>query len=418
MVRKHTNERNKLINNVISTFRDLSFNNNNVEFKKKHESLHSLVDESYDGSKFDNNDVRHYVDKKSIKIIPFLKSLLEIKRDVKYLGEILTFVSSGSNGIIFKESGGDYAIKIVFYDKKYTQNNKYKNGIYQKSIDFNSEILILKKLSYLVREKKTPHLINPLISANVDLYPVIYEISRLLKHGKLSSKRRNSLEKIIDKFKNKKFLFSTCSMILVEYAPSGDLLDFLRNVVSGKIKIELSTWKNILFQIIYTLYIIQSYYPGFRHNDLKANNILMSRFRKSRANKYKIKDIKYPFLIPSCEYVIYIWDFDFSAIEGQINNEKVSSSWTNKFNIHNKRNDYYDIHYLINSLKTFIPDLYRSQNVPSEIKDFFRKIVPRQYSGKDVKNTLKNNRLLINDVWTTPKRLLKDDFFEDFLFKS
>ena len=52
---------------------------------------------------------------------------------------------------------------------------------------------------------------------------------------------------------------------------AGDLLEYIRNKHS---EINFKFWKVIFFQILSTLAVIQAKFPEFRHNDLKANNIL------------------------------------------------------------------------------------------------------------------------------------------------
>ena len=68
-----------------------------------------------------------------------------------------------------------------------------------------------------------------------------------------------------------------------EWANKGDLLDFIRRHYN---KLTLIHWKVFLFQIISTLAVIQSKFPSFRHNDLKANNILVHKDKESKKNLY------------------------------------------------------------------------------------------------------------------------------------
>ena len=80
----------------------------------------------------------------------------------------------------------------------------------------------------------------------------------------------------------KKEFFDTAVILISEWANGGDLLDFLRRNYK---KLDLLHWKVIIFQILFTLAVIQKKYPGFRHNDLKANNILLQVFPKPKTKQ-------------------------------------------------------------------------------------------------------------------------------------
>ena len=116
-----------------------------------------------------------------------------------------------------------------------------------------------------------------------------------------------------------------------EWANKGDLLDFIRRHYT---KLTLIHWKVFLFQIISTLAVIQSKFPSFRHNDLKANNILVHKDKESKKNvvfRYTVNNRKY--VIPNIGYQIKLWDFDFACIPGIVENKKVNAKWTNEINV-------------------------------------------------------------------------------------
>jgi serine/threonine protein kinase len=166
--------------------------------------------------------------------------------------------------------------------------------------------------------------------------------------------------------------------------------------------------------LLSVLAVIQKKYPGFRHNDLKANNVLIQKIdmrNKNNKFKYKINDKDY--IVPNIGIQIKIWDFDFACIPGIVENAKVNTSWCKKINIVPERNRYYDVHYFFNTLtkKGFLPQFYDSDEIPQKVKEFVKRVVPEEYSdGKYVAN---RGRILINKELTTPDLLLKTDpFFE------
>ena len=103
----------------------------------------------------------------------------------------------------------------------------------------------------------------------------------------------------------------------------------------------------IFFQILSVLAVIQNKYPGFRHNDMKANNILVQLIPVSKKkNKFMYKINKQNYIVPNIGFQLKLWDFDFACIPDLIDNSKVSAEWTTAININPEQNRYYDIHYL------------------------------------------------------------------------
>ena len=107
----------------------------------------------------------------------------------------------------------------------------------------------------------------------------------------------------------------------------------------------------VYFSILSVLAIIQNKYPGFRHNDLKANNLLVHKVPISTTNnKFKYKINGQIYIVPCIGFQIKLWDFDFACIPGIVDNSKVDAEWTNRINIKPEQNRYYDVHYFFNTL--------------------------------------------------------------------
>ena len=350
----------------------------------------------------------------------------------------IVYIKSGTYGHTFmgyfcdkqKNINFKYAIKIVAYQKK----EKF-GDIYNDNRPENAEINMLKLLSFFVVMKRTPHLILPISSFNVSIEHII----------RFMEKNNNKEKKYVEFLENyKKGMFhNNVSILLSEWADKGDLLDYIRKNANSMTLIE---WKVILFQIISTLALIQHIYPAFRHNDLKANNILLSSVDNPNPIKYNINNKVY--VVPSVKLSIRIWDFDFACIPGLINNMKVVSTWTKNINISQSEHKYYDLHYLLNTLAFcgFYPGFMSNDNmIPVDVKRFIKRIIPSKYRSyrcehvkdekhsknskrtkeskkeKDVscdicyKNVHHKGRLLVNDEYVTPLDIIeKDDFFVDF----
>ena len=247
------------------------------------------------------------------------------------------------------------------------------------SLSCNVEIIVIYILSELVYQKKTPHINLPLLSFRD-------YISNLYKNYK------NEKQIKLNKY------FNYANILLSEWCFYGSLDNFLKSI---PLKYVNNYLEIIIFQIIYTLMVIQEKYPTFRHNDLNLRNILVDRNNIKSEFLYQIifKDKKYNFEIPNLGFQTRIWDFDYSSIEGSIDNLKISGA---NYGIKQAQNRYYD-------LFTFCYELFRNykNNISLELSYFF--------NNKIFKNLQLNNvslvnrrygRILINQEVTTPKEIL------------
>ena len=87
------------------------------------------------------------------------------------------------------------------------------------------------------------------------------------------------------------------SVLISEWANGGDLLEYIK---ANYKTMQLKTWRVILFQMLSVLSVIQAKYPGFRHNDLKANNLLIhsieSRNKNNKVHIYDHTVSNYPYI--------------------------------------------------------------------------------------------------------------------------
>lgn len=330
------------------------------------------------------------------------KRYIDFGKAINELGGKLLYIKSGSTGHTFKgvhlppndECKQPYAVKIVAYPKKENYGD-----MYNASRPENTELLMIKLLSYFVINKQTPHIVLPITTFNTSIKPFL----KLTKSNIVSNKK---FEQFIERYENGDY-YQNVSVLISEWANSGDLLDYIKKNYKDMTLLE---WQIILFQLLSTLAIIHKKYPAFRHNDMKANNILVHKLVVPTKNKkylYKINNQIY--IIPNIGLQIKLWDFDFACIPGLINNSKVEAEWTNKINIKPEQNKYYDIHYFFSTLmrKGFFPELFTSSHVPSQIKEFVLRVIPDKYQKS--KFVSERGRLLVNDEYITPDNLIKED---------
>lgn len=346
----------------------------------------------------------------------------------------LTYIKSGATGQTFRaeirlkdDKIFHFAVKVCAYPKK--RYGSYKNI----NRPENAEIRIIKALSYFVVKEMTPHIVLPYITFDTDIKPFI----GLEKHEIVANDK--IFKKFIENYYKGRF-FNKVSILMSEWANKGDLLDFVRK---HYLDINLSSWKNFFFQILSVLAIIQTKYPGFRHNDLKPNNILI---HKRNVNTDRNKRVTYiinnkVYYLPKMQYQLKLWDFDFACIPGVIDNEKVSTEWTSSINVNPVQNRYYDVHYFFNTFMGFFSEHIKNGHIPKEVIDFIKSIVPEKLTkgkfldeigiikyqkdgktfsskGKRINICSKNRRLLKDIEYITPIEIIESNpFFKEYRVK-
>ncbi len=329
------------------------------------------------------------------------KRYLDFNKAITQLGGKLLYIKSGSTGHTFKgvhlddKSKTNYGVKIVAYPKKENYGDLYNTNRPE-----NAELLMIQLLAQFVKNKQTPHIVLPITTFNTSIKTFVN-----LKDDFVDNKK---YDQFVKKYKKGEY-YDKVSVLVSEWANNGDLLDFLKKNYQS---LSLRDWRIIIFQILSVLAIIHAKYPNFRHNDMKANNILIHKIGKnkvSKYNKYQYKINGQTYIVPNIGYQIKLWDFDFACIPGLIENSKVNAEWTNKINIKPEKNRYYDIHYFFNTLtrKGFFPQFWEGNNVPKKIKEFVNRIIPHKYKKGDLVS--ERGRILVEDEFITPDEILKTD---------
>lgn len=272
----------------------------------------------------------------------------------------------------------NFSIKIILYD---IDGNSYENG----------EIDILLILSKLVVDNNTPHIIIPLIYG--------YTFININNIYKLSySKLKDIYNKYLDNRIDNKAL-----IVISEWCKYTDLRQFIKNR-----NIENDEWCIILFKIIFTLAIINEKYPGFRHNDLSFKNILVGKNITQGSSIYYYNNTYYK--IPNTDYQIYLWDFEYSNIIDILDNIDIYPEMIQKYGIRKNSNQYYDLHFLLNST-------YFNIKPPIYVRDFIEQIIPKDHLAIS-SEILTDYRLLPDIEYTTPQKVLKHVFFNHLIIEK
>lgn len=318
----------------------------------------------------------------------------------------LVYIKSGTTGHTFKgtsildDGAINYGVKVVAYPR-----NKRYGDLYDVHRPENAELMMIRLLAQFVVKKQNPHIVLPISTFDTDIKP----FTELLD-TRIVPETNRKYAGFIDNYK-KGYYYDKVSILISEWCNRGDFLDFIKNYYKS---FNLLHWQVFFFQIISVLGVIQHKYPKFRHNDLKANNVLITKSNSNRKSfTYTVCKNKY--IVPNIGYQLKLWDFDFACIPGIVNNSKVSDAWTNKINVKPERNQYYDIHYFFNTLirKGFFPQFMKEACVPEEAKEFVKRILPINLRSGN--NVSESGRLMINEEYVTPDMILKNDpFFEKF----
>lgn len=341
------------------------------------------------------------------------KKIVDIETLFATMNVSLKYLKSGTTGHTFKavsklNKDVSFAVKVCAYPK-----DEY-GGMNNVGRPENAELRMIKLLSYFVIKKCTPHFVLPIGSFNSSITHFVRIPKTIID---LDDTKNDAYRKFIHKFNEGKFE-NFVSVLISEWCNGGDLLDYIRKNYPS---MTLKCWTIIFFQILFSLSLIHQKYPTFRHNDMKANNILvqLTNIKKDSPTagyRYNINDTK--FIIPNINLQIKIWDFDFACISDTIENNKVNANWTKKIGISRNKNRYYDMHYFFNTLisEHFFPQFYT--HVPKPIIDFVKRIIPDKFRN-DPKFVNKKGRIQVDTEYTTPYQvIMKDPLFARYRFSA
>ncbi|VBB18072.1 serine/threonine protein kinase [Yasminevirus sp. GU-2018] len=342
------------------------------------------------------------------------KEVHEITDVINNMGGTLQYKKSGTTGHTFKGEERDkddnilyeYAVKVVAYSIK----DKY-GSMHDTRRPENAELLMIKLLSYFIYKKRTPHIVLPIGTFDTS----ITNFTNLIEEGYVD-KDNEKYKEFVERYNNGEY-YDEVSVLISEWANRGDLNDFIKKNYK---KFTLLHWKVLFFQLISTLAVIQCKFPTFRHNDLKANNVLVTKINRNVCT-YWYKVVGDVYSVPNIGYQIKLWDFDFACIPGVVDNKKVmiSNKWSRGINVGPTQNRYYDVHYFFNTLikRGFFPELMTDRRVPQEVRDFVLSVVPYEYQSGD--SVSKGGRILHNMEYTTPVDILRNNpFFAEFRVKQ
>ena len=242
----------------------------------------------------------------------------------------------------------------------------------------------------------------------------------------------NELEQtpIRDAITNYKTLYSygdiksKIDILITEFCKYGNSKGFLKKNLGTMSDLDL---KIFIFQFMSGLVTLQYHIPGFKHNDIHSENVLVGSYNLKDDSRAPNKYVKYvlfgqEFYVPFREYCVKIYDFDTMSSNDLIN-EKLNDDIYREVGVTREHNPVFDYHLGMNSMfKTtdFLP-------IHSEFKRFFETQIPSRLRGDDNSYLyyarltnyyqtydLQRTNFIPDDVKTPSEVLLTDTFFNEF----
>lgn len=111
-------------------------------------------------------------------------------------------------------------------------------------------------------------------------------------------------------------------------------------------KYDEATLRGAVFQVLYTLAALQKLLPGFRHNDLSTNNVLVKKLRSKPVLSYTFGGDTFYVAVP---LLVALSDYDFTHVpkHPQLANERVIFG---RYRVDGRPNDSYDTHFFLKSV--------------------------------------------------------------------
>jgi serine/threonine protein kinase len=216
-----------------------------------------------------------------------------------------------------------------------------------------------------------------------------------------------------------KFLYNTMDVseyIITEWVNGSSLNHFYTSFSKYWTKDQKIMFVEVMtFQVLYSLGCLQDAFPGFRHNDLKADNVLIcvtkgiteGRYFPSVVgyDEYQYKGTKY--FIPNIGIRIKIADFGISEIINRVENGNTKN--LQDYGITKYYNPYYDIHTFFNHLCTYT--FKGDVDLQLYVNWIHKYIVPVEISGRETRNfrhvVLYEGRLVPHYVVTTIDKMMR-----------
>jgi hypothetical protein len=234
-------------------------------------------------------------------------------------------LDAGKQGVVFLAStrksvpqGSEFVIKVCPTDKNVSKNNQISKIEYR-----------VQTALYKIVPNNIPRPIAPLIECS----------------GFLSPSDLRSKSAVIDEEKD--YLHQT--LMFSEYISYGPLSEYLYKLIKSKKGIvNDQLMKSVIFQVLNAIRKVRRMYPGFRHNDLHLDNVLVKPGKP------------YP--------VMVLNDFGFSVLNKKMKNPLVATgNFAKNWGIGVNTVPDYDVHMFLRNIRAWC--LFVKKDTPDKLKN-------------------------------------------------
>lgn len=173
----------------------------------------------------------------------------------------------------------------------------------------------------------------------------------------------------------------------------------------NKTRLNEKQWTSIFFQIFYTLESIRKHLPGFVHNNLSVDSILIQKVKKGGQFIYKYKNKTY--YVPNYGYVVKLIPSQYSNVPHIYDNVLLSNN-NIQLNLgvsYDNKSDY-DVHLFLNTVAHL-------KGIPDRVYELCVKLCGKEYICKNSKY-VKNYRKrfgIHHQKLNTSKNILASSLF-------
>lgn len=315
----------------------------------------------------------------------------------------LSYLGSGAYSDVFALSGGKRVLKLSYYSDPLLKSMAaaMRRGDNKAAVaKFETDpITVSNKLgkitNHLIHEKRSPHFVRTYGSKNCRGF-----------YGRVQS--------LIPKRQVSAYQARYNNISLQDFYAS-NLTEYLQKTPNiGDFQL-----MSIVFQVIYTLSVLQRTIKNFRHNDLSTNNVLVEKYQpKPQATyQYIIDNTKY--YIPDFGLRVAIGDFDFahggrvstrdaSINELSIQNEKVlSGQFVDKYHISTAAHPSYDVYFFLATMYNVMLGTPHYMGCPLTMKFLIHTL-----KIKDPTKMIRERDHPTPDPEIVPSKIMHNPFFE------
>lgn len=346
------------------------------------------------------------------------------------------FGSGGSSNIIIKIDNKKVIKVIPEFNKepnlKMIQDNDIKEINFYK-IFFNE----------FIKPSITPHIVGYYNNYKLINISTIFPKKCLTMDQKLLIKpeKMNYINDKLCELKNLykfKVLKETADIIVLENCDTtieNEIIKILTSKMRNKYDLLEDLLNRIIFQLIYTLTVIQDKYPTFIHNDLFLRNVLGRMEDKYESNDYieyiynnesyyfkangfclKLNDFGYSLMPPIVVSKVYYEKIKFNPILSMTYDDNLRDIYTFLYDLYDGENFGH----------TSVMKLLENANTNSKVVNRIRNIFKKYFDVNVIDKIIKNNKYLLDGQWNIkhipllrktvmePKMYFKKGKFNDY----